>query len=690
MSETLLSTTQPFRRHNVLPANVSHPFVSSAEESCARLQELINTADQLANSLSLYLAIPVSNPKLVSLLRQHSSILHKAHQSDRSIHQITDALRKRSGSSYGEDIPLDRAALVDWCISRVEAWGTSAGMETFKDEGREGGICLVLGGKVLVVDVDFSIDRTDPLKPILQVFSVKTSYANSNGIEGSASNSNGSISLSAFLHESFRNFCVEAQKPEDVRSLEEAARLGKVISEQLQYLVMLDTLAARKEDGGLRWFVDVDALCPALENFARIEAESVASSLSLPRAPLDIFLLRCHTLPLPYLTSPSVSFLVYVSPFTYLSLLKALQGPTEDEKSPLPRLDISISSIRSYLQSKNAEATLATLSLFIQHDAHLFPATMSLPTFAARPTFPLVPQDSELDHIFPHTADLSESMNEVDSSAGHHIWMLDFTNGGKHRGVVMSQSRMRDIELVVNPLGGIDTLNPVDMMSFGIGSWVDLLLTSEASVSPERYTTLYTSPTSLHPPLQLRLTAPEEPGFWLEKVPVHSMKEVWGVLEVVREQCWLNEILASSQWKAEGLTDQTDESPQDSEATEDELQAILTGNLTPRKIPVNVFLPSSNNATDVLFETPDLDSISIPQMQIRRPKIVMTSPERPPMSGLVEIAVAYDETRPRGVVVEILGAMGSDLESNALEEICRRGGTLGLPGRVWSKSYGLM
>lgn len=40
------------------------------------------------------------------------------------------------------------------------------------------------------------------------------------------------------------------------------------------------------------------------------------------------------------------------------------------------------------------------------------------------------------------------------------------------------------------------------------------------------------SPTSAHPPLQLRLTAPEEPGFFLQKVPVNSMKEVWGVLEV--------------------------------------------------------------------------------------------------------------------------------------------------------------
>lgn len=97
----------------------------------------------------------------------------------------------------------------------------------------------------------------------------------------------------------------------------------------------------------------------------------------------------------------------------------------------------------------------------------------------------------------------------------------------------------------------------------------------------------------MHPPLQLRLTAPEESGFRLEKVPVHSMKEVWGVLEVcltcsplpcmmtyfkvVREQCWLNEILNTCQWVVEGLKDNADESLKESEATEEELQAVLSG-----------------------------------------------------------------------------------------------------------------
>lgn len=93
----------------------------------------------------------------------------------------------------------------------------------------------------------------------------------------------------------------------------------------------------------------------------------------------------------------------------------------------------------------------------------------------------------------------------------------------------------------------------------------------------------------------------------------------------------------------------------------------------------------SGNATDNLFGPAELDFPPPPS----RPKMVMTFPERPPISGLVEITVTHDETRPRGISLEIQGAMGSDLKPADLEEICRRGGTLGLPGRVWANGYGL-
>lgn len=148
-------------------------------------------------------------------------------------------------------------------------------METFKDEGREGVISLVLGGKVLVVDIDFLVDRMDPEKPTIQISNVKTSYA----IPG-AENTEGSTSLDAFLLHSMQAFCAQVQLPEDELDPLEAARLGLIINSHLDYLVILDRFAERKNDGGLRWFVDVDQLCHVVEEFASSEAQAIALCVS--------------------------------------------------------------------------------------------------------------------------------------------------------------------------------------------------------------------------------------------------------------------------------------------------------------------------------------------------------------------------------------------------------------------------
>ncbi|KAJ6603126.1 hypothetical protein B0H10DRAFT_648335 [Mycena sp. CBHHK59/15] len=634
---TLLSTVQKFKAQ-ALPSHAVHPFSKSAESSCTVLQDLIQSTAQLSSSLDVYLAMPLSNPKLVSLLRQQSALSHTLHLSSQNIQQTVDALRKRSGTTYGEDVPLDPQAIMGWCLERLESWAKAAGMEAYKEDGREAG--MLLAGTVLVVEVEFAISHENPLDPKLGVVGVKTSYAIPSSDSGATSNTDGSISLDAFLAGTIQKFCTEVKKPEEERDPREVANLGVAVLEQLRYLVMLDQLAARKDDGGLRWFVDVDQLCPTLEGFSKSEAEVVASSLNVERAPLDIYLLRCHALPLPYLTSPSISFLVYASPHMYLSLLKSSpQPPSTESKSGLPNIDIPFQQLCAYLSGPRKGATVATLLLSTLSDVQLFPASLSMPSLIARPTFPLVPGGAELEHVFPQTAELAP-----DAGAAH-VWLLDFTHGDTVPGVVVSQSRLREIELVVNPLSGMNPVETVHMMSFGTGSWVALLLNPSNPVSSERYTAIYRSPTSIHPPLQLRLTLPEEPGFLLEKVPVHSMKEVWGILEVVREQCWLNEILLSCHWTTEGILAEADELPTaESEATEGELQAVLSGTMIPRKIPVNVSLP---RGPDPLFSS-DLESMALP-----RARILMTSPERPPISGVVEMSVAYDETRPRGVSVEL-------------------------------------
>jgi hypothetical protein len=65
----------------------------------------------------------------------------------------------------------------------------------------------------------------------------------------------------------------------------------------------------------------------------------------------------------------------------------------------------------------------------------------------------------------------------------------------------------------------------------------------------------------------------------------------------------------------------------------------------------------------------------------------MTLPELPPISGLIEITVAHDSSRLRGITVSVSGAMGADINMDTLEELCRRGGVLGLPGRIWAKAH---
>lgn len=91
-----------------------------------------------------------------------------------------------------------------------------------------------------------------------------------------------------------------------------------------------------------------------------------------------------------------------------------------------------------------------------------------------RPSFPLEPDGMKLDATLPEATEPSDSSE----SGKVYKWYLDFTDGGKHSGVVMSQSRMRDIENVLNPLGSLEDLDSVPVVTAGLGSWVDLLVSS--------------------------------------------------------------------------------------------------------------------------------------------------------------------------------------------------------------------
>lgn len=190
------------------------------------------------------------------------------------IRRTVETLRKRVGILYGENIPLERVVLVDWFMSKLETWGTSAGMEVFKEDEADGKITVMLGGKVMVVDINIAVDRTAPGRPVMKLSSVKTSYAIPNQSQGSTTN--GSISLDGFLADSLRSFLDQIQKDEELQDPEEAARVSSRLSEDLRYLMSLDQLALREGDQGLRWFTHLDELSVHAEEVASKEAESVA------------------------------------------------------------------------------------------------------------------------------------------------------------------------------------------------------------------------------------------------------------------------------------------------------------------------------------------------------------------------------------------------------------------------------
>ncbi|KAG0706053.1 hypothetical protein DFH29DRAFT_903289 [Suillus ampliporus] len=499
--------------------------------------------------------------------------------------------------------------------------------------------------------------------------------------------------------------------------------------------MMLDGLAVTENEKGLRWFMEPIAV-----------SEHIRKQVVSPHTPTLDKLLTQYALPLPFLVTPSMSFLVWLSPRAYLQLLRS--SPPSKQPS-MWNVDIPITHLKTSLLDSLEDVTIVTLRLV------------------------------------PSAEVAASNINSSDVSGDHmlltapsHMWVLDFTAKLPQNGVVMSQNRMRVIQRIVesrvidlnsmasmSSMGSMSSLGNMSNMHFGdFGvapshgnggsggtgtSWLDLLVNKNSST--EYYTATYKSPSGIHPPLHLRLLAPQEPGFLLQKVPVRSVKQVSRVLEVVREQCWLNESLSIHHWSPE--TSQVLQSHQRPSNVEQQpenaassalLASVLAGTVTPQSIPVNVYLPSSSlsalsqqadpftsqhsglgmgppasagsSSGASLFGTGDLEmDMDIPGLSMSMggtvdmdlgmdlstppdpmqqphssdtcppPMIVLSSPRSVPRSGLVEIRVTS------GGHGSIVGENGIRVEASPgvetgyMPDVVRRGGVWSLPGRVWNK-----
>jgi hypothetical protein len=181
-------------------------------------------------------------------------------------------LRTEIGARYSADVPMDQVDVVDWCVSQLEECGKKAGMETFKEAETKGKITLTLGGKVLVVDIELAVDRSDEERPTLSVISLKTSYASL----VSGATTEGSASMNGFLMDYIREFIVEAHKPLGEQDTKKAGKLINGFLAHMQYLMKLDGMATQEVHSGLRWFKNIDELAHTAEGRAKTEAHNIA------------------------------------------------------------------------------------------------------------------------------------------------------------------------------------------------------------------------------------------------------------------------------------------------------------------------------------------------------------------------------------------------------------------------------
>ena len=178
--------------------------------------------------------------------------------------------------------------------------------------------------------------------------------------------------------------------------------------------------------------------------------------------PLDVLLLRGHALGLPYLHSPTLCFLVYLSPWAYLSLQRSAPETTPTQP---PTFDIPSTHLYNRLcgDSPLKGVTRATLTLVpLSTLLHAQPSSAD-PLLSGRPSFPLAPNAIGFSYDFPLPAG---------PDAGKYGWVLAF--GG--RGIVMSQSRMLEIARVVQPHEQLSYTGTGPGLSFVTGSWVEMLV----------------------------------------------------------------------------------------------------------------------------------------------------------------------------------------------------------------------
>ncbi|CAE6484055.1 unnamed protein product [Rhizoctonia solani] len=516
-----------------------HVYATKAP-SQSFLREIIDITQSVSNALITM--HPVDDSKAISLLKEHAT-------HDQVVFERQDLSRRaceilpHQGHHWVEDIPLDPKLRPDFILLRVEKWAKGAKMEVYQSD-ENGQNTLTCAGSAVVLDLMFEKSAMETDRPTIRLVSLKTSYPTS---KESTPVTQPSTTVEDLLGADITAYATEVLGND--ADATKAAELAWRVMEHIQYIMFLDAQAAREAvagETGARWFAEVGVLSPKVIDLACQEATGLSRQadfqLQTHKAPLDIFLRRAHALPLVNLNSPSISFLIGVTPISYLSLLKASSNhidiPTSD---PQPNIDIPINLLRRFVAQYPTPPGITTCNLIVVSDNQSISGSIhhSPPRV---PYFPLlsVPSVSSQSHAFP-------------LPGGDNSWVLDF--GAK--GLVMRRSAMQALVHALGHVSDIDvTLSGMGFINLGMGlmnednpGWISMLLQRRSRILAEHLYATQTSPNQLFPPVHLTLRVPNEAGFVLGRVRVRNMTEVWTTLEIVREQTWLNNIVTSYAWE---------------------------------------------------------------------------------------------------------------------------------------------
>lgn len=92
-SQSILSSVQSLSLpEEVSPTSIIHPFSESPDEILVSLRGIVNSTNQISQSLNTHLSLSMTDSKLLSLFRQYTTIINNVHVVGLISHILRDTL----------------------------------------------------------------------------------------------------------------------------------------------------------------------------------------------------------------------------------------------------------------------------------------------------------------------------------------------------------------------------------------------------------------------------------------------------------------------------------------------------------------------------------------------------------------------------------------------------------------------